>query len=268
VIENGVSFFGLITLAFVIGAAFVHAPWTAVARAVVPTAPRHDAAAYWFTAVSIIGSVLQPFLLNFYSSGAVEEKWQVKDLWLNRVVSGLGMSFGSIISIGILVLTALALAPRGIHVDSFEQAVLALVAPFGEWGLTLFAGSLAIACIGAALDVSLNLAYVVSQGLGWHWSENLKPHEDARFAAVYTVAIGAAALVVMLIQPLGLTMVAMALNAVIAPLIVFPFLILMNDKAYLHEHTNGVVSNVLISGVIIVAFAVAVVAIPLEIFGG
>jgi Mn2+/Fe2+ NRAMP family transporter len=268
IIENAVAFLGMVALSFVFGAVRIHPDWGQVARAALPSLPSRDASQYWFNAVSIIGSVLQPFVLNFYASGAVEEHWRVKDLWLNRTIAGLGMSFGGIIALGILVLAAAVLGPRGTHVDTYEQAVPTLVAPFGEWGLSLFAASLGIACLGAAADVGLNFAYVLSQAFGWNWSENLKPHEDARFAAVYSLAIALAAGLVLLFDPLQLTLLTMALNAVIAPLIVFPLLILMNDKQYLREHTNGIVSNVLVSVIVIVAFAVAIVAIPLEILGG
>jgi len=64
------------------------------------------------------------------------------------------------------------------------------------------------------------------------------------------------------------TMIAMALNAVIAPLIVFPLLILMNDTAYLREHTNGPIGNVLVAVVIVLACLFGLVAIPLEVLGG
>src|SRR6185295_18380984 len=103
-------------------------------------------------------------------------------------------------------------------------------------------------CFGAAQQVSLNLAYLFSQGFGWKWSENLKPHEDARFALVYTLAIPFAAL--------------------LAPVIVLPLLILMNDRHYLREYRNGVVGNVLVSAVVVIAFLIALVAIPLQVLGG
>jgi Mn2+/Fe2+ NRAMP family transporter len=73
---------------------------------------------------------------------------------------------------------------------------------------------------------------------------------------------------VLFFDPLKLTMLAMALNAVIAPLIVFPMLILMNDKSYLREYTNGPIANALVMVVIIVACVVGLVALPLEIIGG
>jgi Mn2+/Fe2+ NRAMP family transporter len=268
VVENGVAFFGLVALSFVFGMWEMRPEWGDVARGAIPSLPSRDAAQYWFLAISIVGSVLQPFLLNFYASGAVEEKWKIKDLWLNRTVAVTGMSFGSLIAVGILVLAAVVLGPRGVHVDSFEQAVFTLVAPFGEWGLSLFVASLAVACFGAGADLSLNLAYLVSQGFGWNWSENLKPHEDARFALVYSFAILLAAAGVMFADPLKLTMVTMALNGAVAPFIVFPLLIVMNDKAYLRDQTNGLLTNVLTSVVILIAFVIAIVAIPLEVLGG
>jgi succinate-semialdehyde dehydrogenase/glutarate-semialdehyde dehydrogenase len=53
-----------------------------------------------------------------------------------------------------------------------------------------------------------------------------------------------------------------------APFIVFPLLIVMNDKAYLRDQTNGLLTNVLTSVVILIAFVIAIVAIPLEVLGG
>jgi Mn2+/Fe2+ NRAMP family transporter len=268
VIENAVSFLGLIALCYVVGPFVVGTPWLEAARGALPSLPSHEPIQYWLLAVSMIGSVLEPFLMNFYASGAVEEQWTVKHLPLNRGIAVLGMSFGAAISIGIVIMSALTLGPRGIRIDSFEQAVLSLVAPFGEWGLSLFVATLGIACLGAASDLSLNIGYVVSQGFGWNWSENLKPHQDARFAAAYTLAIPAAALVVLFFDPLKLTMLAMALNAVIAPLIVFPLLILMNDKMYLRQYTNGRIANTLVAIVVVLACVVGIVALPLEMIGG
>lgn len=269
IIEDGVSLLGLVTLAFVVGMWWLGPPWREVMKGMIPSAPTHDSARYWFIAVGIIGALFEPFMLNFYSAGAVEEKWSIKDIPMNRVTAVLGMGFGSIIAISIVIVSALTLGTHGIQVDSYEQAALMLVQPFGSWGIPLFAACLGIACFGAAQQISLNLAYLFSQGLGWNWSENLKPHEDARFALVYTLAIPFAALLgVVLGDPLQITTFSMALNALLAPVIVFPLLILMNDRHYLREHHNGVVGNVLVSAVVVIAFLIALVAIPLEILGG
>ena len=268
IIERGVSIAGLITLSFVVAAFWMAPPWPEVARGAIPSLPSHDGVRYWFLAVGILGALISPYLLNFYATGAIEDNWTVDDVTVNRVIATGGMSFGSVIALAILVLAAMVLGPRGIRVDSYEQVVFVLTQPFGRWGLYLFAASLGVACFGAALQVALNLAYISAQGFGWNWSENLKPHEDARFAAVYTAAVLAGAALLFVGDPLKLTTLSMALNAVIAPFIVFPLLVIMNDRAYLEDHQNQAVGNLLVAGVVLIAFIVAVVAIPLEVLGG
>ena len=179
------------------------------------------------------------------------------------------MAFGSVISAAVLVVAAMVLAPAGIRVDSYEQAAMMMLQPFGSWGIPLFAACLGTACFGASLQVALNLSYLFSQGFGWNWSENLKPHEDARFALVYTLAIPlGAVLVVVLGDPLQITTFSMALNALLAPVIVFPMLILMNDRHYVREYRNHVFGNVFVSAIVVIAFIIAAVAIPLEVLGG
>ena len=70
------------------------------------------------------------------------------------------------------------------------------------------------------------------------------------------------------IDPLKLTIFTMALTAVTLPLVIIPFLILMNDEHYLGQHRNGWISNGVIIFIIGLTFVLAIVAIPLEIIGG
>ena len=268
-IENGVSMLGLVTLAFVVGAIRLHPEVGELASGLVPSLPDSQPAKYAFLAVSILGATISPYLLNFYGSGVIEDHWGEKDVPMNRAVSALGMGFGSLVSIGVLVVAALVLKPRGIEVDRFEQAALTLTQPFGRWGVPLFAAALAIGCFGAALEVALNLAYVLGQSLGWNWGEDQKPRDDARFATVYTLAIAVAALLMLAgIDPLRLTMLSMALTVLVLPVIVFPFLVLMNDPHYVRTHRNGWIGNTLVVFVLGMGVVLALVAIPLEIAGG
>jgi Mn2+/Fe2+ NRAMP family transporter len=163
----------------------------------------------------------------------------------------------------------MVLFPRGINANTYEEMQLMVSIPLGHVGGTLFAVALGVTCVGAALQVALNLSYTMAQAFGWNWSENLKPADDARFAATYTLAIFAAAIIVAIgLDPLKVTLFAMAFNAVVVPFVVFPLLILMNDEDYLGAHTNGWISNLVVSFCTILAFILAIVAIPLQIFGG
>jgi Mn2+/Fe2+ NRAMP family transporter len=239
-----------------------------VAAGALPTLPRHDAAHYWFIAVSILGASISPYLFFFYSSGAIEDKWDASYLATNRAVAGLGMSFGTLISIAVLVLAAVVLLPRGIKVDHYNQLPQLLVPLFGSWGFYLFAASLGIACFGAAQEISLEMAYFIAQTFGWNWGKDERPRDTPRFSLVYMATIFVAAVPVLVgLDPLQMTVFSMALTAATLPLTTLPFIVLMNDEHYVGEHRNGWFSNIVVVLIIALAFVLAVVSIPLEIFG-
>ncbi|HEY3569983.1 MAG TPA: divalent metal cation transporter [Thermoanaerobaculia bacterium] len=268
-IENSTSLLGLLTLAFVV-AAWQHRPPTGqILAGMLPTLPHHDPARYWFIAVSLLGAVISPYMFYFYSSGAVEDKWDDSYIGVNRGVSVIGMGFGSLISVGAIVVAAVVLAPRGIQVDDYHQAALMLTTAFPFWGFVLFAASMAIACLGAATEVALSMAYATAQTYGWNWGEDLDPREDARFCLMYTGAIlGSALLILFGVDPLKLTLLTMAVNAAVLPFVAIPFLLLMNDRKLLKEHRNGWISNTVTLVVVVLSIVLAIVSIPLLIQGG
>jgi Mn2+/Fe2+ NRAMP family transporter len=268
-IENGVAVMGLITLAFVAGAVRVSPDWHAVLRGLAPSLPTHEPARYGFLAVSIVGATVSPYLVTFYSSGAVEDKWDASMVPVNRMVAVLGMAFGSTVAMGVLIVAGQTFHPAGILVEELSQAAPVLTTAFAHWGFLLFAASLGIGCFGAALELALDGSYIVAQASGWNWSENMRPKDDARFASVYTVMAALGVLPTLAgISPLKLTMFTMALTVLILPLVVVPLLVIMNDRQYLGEHRNGLIGNVAVIAVIVIAFVLAAVAIPLQILGG
>jgi Mn2+/Fe2+ NRAMP family transporter len=268
-IENGASLLGLVTISFVVAAVKLHPNWGSAVDGLVPTLPGSQKAKYGFIAVSILGASISPYLMYFYSSGAIEDKWDESYIPMNRVIAGLGMSFGGFLSMAVLIAAALALRPNGIDVERFEQAALLMTSAIPKWGFFLFAFSMLFACLGAALEISLAIAYFFAQGLGWNWSENLAPARDSRFCFVYTIIIFLAAIPLLFgVDPIKVTMVSMALTAATLPLAIVPFLFLMNDPKYLGEHRNGWVSNTVVAIIILISFVLSVVSIPLQIIGG
>ena len=269
VIEYGIGLLGLMTLSFVVAAWKLGPNAADVAKAFVPSMADHHAVRYAFLAVSILGATVSPYLVNFYSSGTVEEKLTEKELWVNTTTAYAGTLFGSVVSMGVLVTSAMVLAPGHIIVDSYEQAALMFVPTFGSWAIGLFALALGIGCFGAAVEITINAGYLAGQVFGWPWGAN-KPRRDvARFTAAFTFVL-LAALAVGLIgfDPLRLTMISVALTVMVMPLMVLPFLVLMNDDRYVREHTNGPVSNVFLAVVTILGALLALVIVPLEILGG
>lgn len=269
-VEKGVAILGLVTVTFVAAAVVLKPEWRAVGAGLVPGAAHHDAATYWFLVASILGASISPSLFLFYSAGAIEDKWDDSYLGANRVIATLGMTFGGVISLGVLVVAAMVLHRAGVEqVQDFRQLPLLLVPVFGIAGFWLFAASLAIASFGAALEVALQQAYLIAQGFGWNWGENCPPRDNPGFSLAYSIAIIVSAVPLAAgVDPLKLTIVSMALTAVSLPFMVFPFLVLMNDEHYLGKRRNGPISNVAVSAIIVLGFVLAVVTLPLQLFGG
>jgi Mn2+/Fe2+ NRAMP family transporter len=268
-IENATALLGLVTIVFAVAAVKVHPDFGNVARHAIPHGSDGGGARYWFIAVSIIGATISPYLLYFYSSGAVEDKWDKSYVVPNRIIAGVGMGFGSALSIAILVVAAVVFHPFGQKIEDYHDASRLLNGPIGWAGLWLFAVALLIACLGAAFEVSLAISYFVSQGLGWRWGEDLEPAENARFSLTYTVAILVAAVPMVLgVEPLRLTGITMAITAAILPLSILPFLVIMNDSDYLGAHTNRPLGNGVVLVVGVISCLIALVAVPLQWMGG
>lgn len=268
VIENGVSLLGLVTVVFAVAALAGGPDYGALVRGLVPRLPDHDPAHYWFVAVSVLGASISPYLYYFYSSGAIEDKWDVSFLGVNRWVAGIGMGFGGFLSVAVLVLGALVLQPAGRDVHAYRDLSDLTATILGRPGFWLFVAALGIACLGATLEIALSLAYLVAQGLGWEWGEELEPRRSARFSLTYTAIMAIGSLIVLAgANPLTLTNISMALTATSLPVGVLPFLVLMNDRAYLGDHTNGPLGNTVVLVISILSMILGIVSMPLQLVG-
>ena len=269
VIEDGLGLLGLVTVSFVVAAWRLHPAPAALGRGLLPALPQHDLVRYGFLAVSIVGATISPYLLNFYASGAVEEKWTEDDLWINRSTAFAGMGFGTVVSMGVLVTAALVLAPRHIRVDSYEQAALMFIPAFGRWSVPLFALALGVGCLGASVEIALNGGYLLSQAFGWTWGVDKKRRDAARFSAAFTgVLMLSAAVALTGFDPLRVTLISLALTVMIMPFVVLPFLVLMNDERFVKQHTSGPVGNAVLAVLVVAGAVFALIIVPLEIFGG
>jgi Mn2+/Fe2+ NRAMP family transporter len=269
-IENGPALLGLVTLGFVV-AVFASGGLTGnlAQTAWKPDVRPAETVEYFFLAAAILGAIISPYLIYFYSSGAREEHWSRRSLGTNRLTAILGMSFGSVTALSVVTVSAIVLKPMHIQAGTLPEIGLGLVAVWGKLGGLLFALSLLVACYGAALEITLAVPYMVAQGFGWQLGENRRPVEAPRFNLVMIVfLLSATGLGLLGVDPLKLTIFGSALTALLLPVSLFPFLVLMNDRAYLRDKTNGPVLNVATIVILALAALVALVSMPLLLLAG
>ena len=268
-VEQGTAMLGLVALVFAVGAWKLHPQWKDVGASFLPSRPSHDVARYWYLVIAILGASISPYLFLFYSAGAREDAWTPEYVAVNRVTSLAGNVFGGGLNVAVLVVAAMVFAPTHVKVESFQQISQMLATPLGRAGIALFLATLCITCFGATTEITLATGYLLAQGFGWSWSENLRPGQNARFSVAYSVAIFAAALpIVVGVDPLALTNISMVLTAASLPITVIPLLVLMNDREVMLTFVNGWLSNTMLVFIALIAVALFLAAVPLQVLGG
>ncbi len=236
-------------------------------RVINPAIPVSETGAtYWYYAVALFGAALTPYEVFFYSSGAVEEKWDRKDLNVNRATAYIGFTVGGVIAMMAIGVAALVFKPHGIDIDEMSQVALGPAAAFGKIGIVLFIVGLFASTFGAAIEVTLSTGYSLAQFFGWTWGKLVKPIEAARFhLAMIVLLVLAGVLVLTSLDPVKVTEIAVIFSAIGLPLTYFPVLVVANDQSYMDDQVNGPLLNVVASFFFVVILAASVSAIPLMI---
>ena len=267
VMENVTGIVGLSLIVFAVSVFLLHPDWSALSNQVVsPTIPSAESAAtYWYYAIALCGAAMTPYEVFFFSSGAVEEHWTVKDLGTSRLNVLVGFPLGGLLSIAIAAGAAVVLLPAQIEVTSLSQVVMPVVAAGGKLALAFVVGIIA-ATFGAALETTLSSGYALAQFFGWAWGKFRRPAEAARFHIVMLVVVVACAAVLFTgVDPILVTEYSVVFSAIALPLTYLPILIVANDPGYKGEHVNGRATNIVASLCLIVILAASLAAIPLMI---
>ncbi len=262
VIERLFGYVGLALLVYVASAIHLDPDWSAVGEGFAPQAP--GSALYAYFAVGLVAAALMPYEVWFYSSGAVEERWEPKDLSINTANAVLGFGLGGLLSIGLMITAAQVFHPIGVQPDTIGTVALGAQVSFGEVGLLLALVGIAFAVGGAAVDTCFAGAYNLSQFLGWEWGKYRRPSRAPRFTLTWLLLFALAFVVIQTgIDPIELTEYAVVLSVVALPFTYLPVLLIAGDPTFMGEHTNGRISNLLGWLYLVVIVVIAVAAIPL-----
>jgi manganese transport protein len=260
-LERIFGYLGCALLIYVVAAIHLAPDWHHVAAGLVPS--WKPSWLYIYFAVGVIGAAMVPYEVYFYSSGAIEDRWSVKDLNLNRANVVLGFALGGLLSIALIMVSAEVFAP--LHVDPGYLGTTALGAEqaYGEIGLLLALLGMLFAVGGAAVECAFSGAYSLAQFAGWEWGKYRPKREAPRFTLTW-LAFFAAALVIVEtgVDPVLLTEYAVIFS-VVALLTYLPVLLIARDKTYMGEHVNGHLGDVLGWAYFVILLVVSLAAIPL-----
>jgi Mn2+/Fe2+ NRAMP family transporter len=271
VMENVTGILGLCLIVFAVTVFALGPNWSVLSHQVLaPAIPDNESAAtYWYYAIALFGAAMTPYEVFFFSSGAVEEGWTVKDLKTSRLNVLVGFPLGGVLSVAIAAGAAAVLMPAQIEVTSLSQIVLPVIAAGGQLALAFAIVGLVAATFGAALETTLSSGYTLAQYFGWAWGKFRRPADAARFHTVMLIVVVTCAAVLFTgIDPILVTEYSVVFSAIALPLTYLPILIVANDPGYVGEHVNGRLLNIAATGYLVIILAASLAAIPLMIVTG
>lgn len=270
IMENVTGLLGLTLVIFTVAVFLLKPDWGSLAAQLAPTVPEQETVwTYSYYAIALFGAAMTPYEVFFFSSGAVEEGWSVKDLAQSRINVLVGFPLGGLLSVSIAACAALVLLPAGISVTSLSQLVLPVAEGAGKLGLAFLLVGMVAATFGAALETTLSSGYTLAQFFGWSWGKLRRPAQAARFhlSMIVCLVVGMAVLATG-VDPVLVTEYSVVFSAIALPLTYLPILIVANDPQYMREHVNGRVVNVLGMAYLVIILVASVAAIPLMIATG
>jgi manganese transport protein len=243
-LERIFGYLGLALFVYFAASIKLDPDWGELGRGFVPEA--HGAAVYWYFVVGLIAAALMPYEIYFYSSGAVEERWDESDMKVNRANAFLGFGLGGILAVSILVASTQVLKPAGITPDSVGTAALVAEVPYGELGLILAFVGILFAVGGATIDTAFSAAYNLAQHQGWKWGKRFRLLDEPRFTLSLGGFLAAGFAIAQTgVDPIELTEYAVIFSIPVLPLTYLPILLVGGDREVMGRYVNGPLSRVL-----------------------
>ena len=259
----------LVFLGYIVSAFLAGPKWGDVARGFVRPEVKFNAG-YLFTVVALIGTTISPYMQVFVQSSVVEKGVTEEDYNLTRADVWTGTLFAIAVAFFITVATAATLHPKGVRIESAEQAALALAPLAGNYAKLLFATGLFGASMLAAGVLPLATAYSISEALGFEKGVSRSFREAPIFLGIFTFLIAVGGLVAILpgLPLIDVLLVTQVINGLLLPVLLVSILRLVNKRELMGARANGRVYNAASWLAVVVVSALSLVFLATKLFPG
>lgn len=219
--------------------------------------------------VGLVGTTIAPWM-QFYLQASVVDKGigynQYRILRWDVIAGSISVS---VVAFFIVMLCAVTLHAKGIHVDNAEQAALALAPLAGKYAASLFAFGLLNASLFSASILPLSTAYTVCEAFGWESSLNRRFSEAPQFYVLYSLMIVAGALTVMWpgMPLIAIMYLSQVLNGLVLPVIMVFMVILINDPQVMGQHTPSLAGNLVFWTTVIILVLISLFMVVQTLLG-
>ena len=268
-IERTFGLGGLMMITFAVAAVVMRPNWKEAAHGLIPSIPEggvNRILLYCFFAVGIFSAMLMEYEVHFYSSGALEEDWKIKELGENFLVSSFGCVLGAFLTASLLILGAQVFQPRCIFPEMLSTAVMAGSLPFFQKASVLVLLGV-FACLGgAAIETALSGGYNLCQFLNLPWGKNRHAKDVPAYTVTWIMMFAlAGGIAVTGVRPLQLVNVSVVFATIVMPFTYYPILRCASDREIMGKHVNSKSDTIMAMFFLVVIVATAVAIIPLTI---
>lgn len=227
----------LMSVSFLTTLIIIKPDFLSILKGMVPTFPKNSL----FLILALVGTTVVPYNLFLHSS-AVKEKWSsVSDLKTVKKDLFLSITLGGIISISIVVTSAVAFYKQGLTPENGIQLAQQLKPLFGTFTNVLFGLGFFTAGMSSALTAPYAAAFASSGIMGWK-----KGPDSKQFKAVWLGVILIGFVVSILnLKPLVVIVFAQAANGLVLPVASIFLLIVLNNRQKMGNLVNTAHQNII-----------------------
>ncbi len=249
-------------VSYIVAGFLVQPDWVEVVRATATPTLKIETP-FLVMLAGLVGTTIAPWMQFYLQSAVVDKGLGIRDLRAARLDVAIGSVAVSVVAFFIILACAATLFKTGIHVETAEQAALALKPLAGAYCSWLFAFGLFNASMFAAAILPLSTAYTVCEAFGWESSLDKKFSEAPQFYSLYCFIIFFSGLIILAPNaPLVTIMfVSQVINGLVLPVILFFMLLLVNDPKVMRVHRNGPVLNVVSWATVLFLVALSAVTV-------
>ncbi len=259
IIERGlIALVVVMSIVFMVTAYIVRPDASEIVQGLVPSIPGGGLG----TVIALIGTTIVPYNL-FLHANSVQENWTAdvpveKAIPESRRDTFTAVMIGGLITAAVMVTAAAAFYGKGGITSAAEMARQLEPTLGGPLAKLLFATGLLAAGLTSAITAPLAASYALC-GV-FCWPMDLK---SWRFRGIWMTVLLSGMLVALTVKasPTEIILVAQIANGLLLPLMALFLLVAVNNRALMQGHANGLLTNLLGGGIVLIVTLLASYAI-------
>ena len=190
--------------------------------------------------VSLIGTTVVPYNLFLHASSA-KSRWSIESLTTARMDTVISVIGGGIITMTILITSAVAFEGSSQEISSMTDLSGQLTPILGSWSSTFMSFGFLAAGLSSSITAPLAASYATSEVLGWD-SDLRSP----KFRFVWILVLLTGMLFASIgYKPTAVIMFAQFSNGLLLPVLAIFLIWIMNDRIIMGDYMNNRLTNIL-----------------------